>query len=55
MLKKAKSDLEQARKQLEIAQRTGDWTRAGQLKYSDIPKLEEMLQAECVRLQLDDR
>jgi len=38
--KSAKAKLEQARRDLEVAQRVGDFTRAGELKYSQIPKLE---------------
>ena len=41
-----KTKLEQARKDLEIAQRSGDLTKAGQLRYGLIPGLERELPAE---------
>ncbi|KAM9888817.1 hypothetical protein OXX79_012603, partial [Metschnikowia pulcherrima] len=40
-IKTAKSDLEQARFDLEMAQRTGDYGKASELQYSTIPRLEE--------------
>jgi ATP-dependent Clp protease ATP-binding subunit ClpB len=40
---KIKEDLEQARTQLDQAQRTGDWARAGELTYGRIPELERRL------------
>ncbi|MBP9692309.1 MAG: ATP-dependent chaperone ClpB [Alphaproteobacteria bacterium] len=40
---KIKEALDQARSELEITQRTGDLTRAGQLMYSVIPDLEKKL------------
>ena len=40
---KTKERLEQARSELEIAQRNGDWTRAGELTYGVIPELEREL------------
>jgi ATP-dependent Clp protease ATP-binding subunit ClpB len=42
---KTKERLEQARSELEIAQRNGDWTRAGELTYGVIPELERSLKA----------
>ncbi|MEM7442085.1 MAG: ATP-dependent chaperone ClpB [Pseudomonadota bacterium] len=39
-----KEQLEQARLELEQVQRSGDWTRAGELTYSVIPELEEQLE-----------
>lgn len=42
-IKRAKSDLEQARINLEIAQRQGDFAKASELQYSVIPKLQERL------------
>ena len=42
---KTKEKLEQARSELEIAQRNGDWTRAGELTYGVIPELERSLKA----------
>tara|TARA_R110000764_G_scaffold222028_1_gene310628 strand:- start:11163 stop:13784 length:2622 start_codon:yes stop_codon:yes gene_type:complete len=36
-------DLDKARIELEQAERGGDWSRAGEIKYSVIPKLEEKL------------
>jgi ATP-dependent Clp protease ATP-binding subunit ClpB len=42
---KLKEQIEQARKDLEQAQRTGDFTRAGELTYGIIPELERKLQA----------
>ena len=40
-----KSDLEQARNELAIAQRNGDYQRAGELAYGKIPELEKKLKA----------
>jgi ATP-dependent Clp protease ATP-binding subunit ClpB len=40
---KIKEELEQARTQLDQAQRTGDWARAGELTYGRIPELERQL------------
>jgi ATP-dependent Clp protease ATP-binding subunit ClpB len=40
---KIKEELEQARTQLEQAQRAGDWARAGELTYGRIPDLEKRL------------
>jgi ATP-dependent Clp protease ATP-binding subunit ClpB len=40
---KIKEELEQARTQLEQAQRGGDWARAGELTYGQIPELERRL------------
>ncbi len=37
-------ELDQARSQLEKAQRDGDWTKAGELSYGVIPELEKKLQ-----------
>ncbi|HEY4136266.1 MAG TPA: ATP-dependent chaperone ClpB [Alphaproteobacteria bacterium] len=42
---KTKERLDQARSELEIAQRNGDWTRAGELTYGVIPELERSLKA----------
>ncbi|KAK9480335.1 P-loop containing nucleoside triphosphate hydrolase protein [Lipomyces japonicus] len=42
-IKNAKSELERARIDLEIAQRTGDFARASELRYSKIPELEQLL------------
>jgi ATP-dependent Clp protease ATP-binding subunit ClpB len=42
---KVKSDLEQARNELAIAQRNGDYQRAGELAYGKIPELEKTLKA----------
>ncbi|MFN4283263.1 MAG: ATP-dependent chaperone ClpB [Alphaproteobacteria bacterium] len=42
---KTKEKLDQARSELEIAQRNGDWTRAGELTYGVIPELERALKA----------
>ncbi len=42
---KLKEQLEQVRAELEIAQRRGDWSRAGELTYGIIPDLERKLQA----------
>lgn len=38
-----KTKLEEARKDMEIAQRNADWTKAGELSYSVIPQLEKEL------------
>ena len=43
MRQKLKEQLEQARAELEIAQRRGDWSRAGELTYGIIPELERKL------------
>ncbi len=40
---KLKEQLEQARADLDIAQRRGDWSRAGELTYGVIPELERKL------------
>jgi len=40
---KLKEQLDQARAELEIAQRRGDWSRAGELTYGVIPELERKL------------
>jgi ATP-dependent Clp protease ATP-binding subunit ClpB len=40
---KLKSDLEQARNELAVAQRNGDYQRAGELAYGKIPELEKKL------------
>ena len=40
---KLKEQLDQARAELEQAQRRGDWTRAGELTYGVIPQLERQL------------
>ena len=51
---KLKEQLEQARAELEIAQRRGDWSRAGELTYGVIPdlerKLKEVEEAEAGRM-----
>ena len=44
-VQKLKEQLEQARIELEQAQRRGDWTRAGELAYGIIPDLEKRLVA----------
>ncbi len=40
---KATEELDRARIELEQAERDGDWTRASELKYGEIPQLEEKL------------
>jgi ATP-dependent Clp protease ATP-binding subunit ClpB len=40
---RAQEDLEAAKRALDQAQRAGNWERAGQLRYSDIPALEKLL------------
>ena len=40
---KLKEQLDQARAELEVAQRRGDWSRAGELTYGVIPELERKL------------
>ncbi|KAK7203067.1 heat shock protein [Myxozyma melibiosi] len=45
-IKTAQSDLEKARIDLEIAQRTGDFARASELRYSRIPQLESLVPKE---------
>jgi ATP-dependent Clp protease ATP-binding subunit ClpB len=40
---KVKEELEEARRELEIAQRKGDFARAGELTYAKIPELEKRL------------
>jgi ATP-dependent Clp protease ATP-binding subunit ClpB len=42
---KVKTELEQARNELAIAQRNGDYQRAGELAYGKIPELEKKLKA----------
>jgi ATP-dependent Clp protease ATP-binding subunit ClpB len=42
---KLTEDLDKARSALEKAEREGDWTRAGELKYGEIPMLEEKLKS----------
>lgn len=42
---KVKTELEQARNDLAVAQRNGDYQRAGELAYGKIPELEKKLQA----------
>src|SRR6516225_3765198 len=42
---KLKEQLDHARAELEIAQRKGDWSRAGELTYGIIPELERKLKA----------
>ncbi len=42
---KLKEQLDQARAELEIVQRKGDWSRAGELTYGVIPDLERKLKA----------
>src|SRR3954466_12871794 len=42
---KVKTELEQARNELAIAQRNGDYQRAGELAYGRIPELEKKLKA----------
>lgn len=44
--KEAKKNLEDARRQLEIAQRSGKWEEASRLKYQTIPALEEKIPSE---------
>jgi ATP-dependent Clp protease ATP-binding subunit ClpB len=41
--RRLKEELDQAKTQLERAQRAGDWSRAGELTYSAIPDLEQRL------------
>ncbi|KAK9356199.1 P-loop containing nucleoside triphosphate hydrolase protein [Lipomyces doorenjongii] len=45
-IKTAQSDLERARIDLEIAQRTGDFAKASELRYSKIPALEKLVPKE---------
>src|SRR5438094_1340916 len=40
---KLKTELDQARNELEIVQRRGDWSRAGELTYGVVPELERQL------------
>lgn len=42
-IKKTKEDLEQARVELETAQRAGNFQRASELRYGVIPSLEKKL------------
>src|SRR6185312_15576430 len=42
---KLKEQLDQAKGELEIVQRKGDWSRAGELTYGVIPELERKLKA----------
>jgi ATP-dependent Clp protease ATP-binding subunit ClpB len=43
--KQAKAKLEEARRELQQAQRRGDWTRASELAYGTIPELEKFLKS----------
>jgi hypothetical protein len=43
--KQAKARLEEARRELQQAQRRGDWTRASELAYGTIPELEKFLKS----------
>lgn len=52
-IKKAKEDLETARTELEQAQRTSDYIRASELRYSVIPQLERKLPKEGAGKQSD--
>ncbi|KAK5090913.1 chaperone ATPase hsp78 [Lithohypha guttulata] len=45
-IKKTKEDLENARHELEVARRAGDFAKAGELQYAAIPKLEAALPKE---------
>ncbi|KAK9237405.1 P-loop containing nucleoside triphosphate hydrolase protein [Lipomyces kononenkoae] len=45
-IKTAQSDLERARIDLEIAQRTGDFAKASELRYAKIPALEKLVPKE---------
>lgn len=45
-VKNTKEELERARLELEVAQRTGDFAKAGELQYSKIPQLEQQLPKE---------
>ncbi|KAG5190335.1 putative chaperone clpB [Tribonema minus] len=42
-IKRAKQQLEEARRQAELAQQRGEWARAGELTYSEIPRLEAIV------------
>ncbi|OQS07085.1 AAA ATPase domain-containing protein [Thraustotheca clavata] len=55
-LKSVKKRLEEARRELDMAQRKGDFARAGELKHSIIPKLEQESEAsdEAEIVELDD-
>src|SRR3954466_11576791 len=48
-----KEELDQARTELERAQRGGDWSRAGELTYSVIPDLEKRLAAAEARVSAE--
>jgi ATP-dependent Clp protease ATP-binding subunit ClpB len=41
--KSAKARLEEARRELDLAQRRGDWSRASELAYGVIPEYEQLL------------
>lgn len=49
-LKNAKQEIEDARLQLDQAQREGDYAKASELRYSTLPKLEAQLpkEGECI-------
>lgn len=53
-IKSVKARLENARKELEIAQRKGDLAKAGELRYGTIPELEKELPKEKETSQDDD-
>lgn len=46
-IQKLKEELDQARQDLEIAQRDGDLAKAGELTYGTIPKLEEQVEEQA--------
>jgi len=52
--KKAQKELDQARRDLELAQRASDWQKASELSYSIIPKLQQKLKKDEELLAVDD-
>ncbi|KAI9738624.1 MAG: chaperone ATPase hsp78 [Cirrosporium novae-zelandiae] len=51
-IKKAKGELEQARIQLEQAQREGNFAKAGELQYATIPRLQKQLPQDDAKIPL---
>ena len=55
LIKRTKAELEKARLELEQAQRSGDFGKAGELRYATIPKLEGKLPREGSEVKITDK
>ena len=55
VIKRTKEELEKARLELEQAQRSGDYGKAGELRYATIPKLEGKLPKEGSEVKVADK